>query len=66
LILPLARLGDSGQTSHQRGHDVYDHGPSWEHPVSPADYVRDLQDYVRDEGHRPKWLRARVAEAGAV
>lgn len=42
-----------------------DHEPSWGHPVSPAAYVRDLQDYPRDEDHMPEWLRARVVEAGA-
>jgi len=43
----------------------YDLEPSWGHPVRPAAYVRDLQDYPRDEDHMPGWLRARVAEASA-
>jgi len=43
----------------------YDLEPSWEHPVRPAAYVRDLQDYPRDTDHMPDWLRARVAEASA-
>jgi len=41
----------------------YDLEPSWERPVRPSAYVRDLQDYPRDEDHMPEWLLARVAEA---
>lgn len=57
-----ARISVDGQ--HRMSADFdYDDEPDWEWPVEPGWYVQDLQQFPRDPGAIPPWLRRQLNAA---